>query len=73
LSVLRTRDGLQCQGFCPALLLNKVVDYGIEDPKDRPIEKVREISDGIERSVKKLISEIDRRANDLGVENVRQE
>ncbi len=35
--------GCGAQGFCPAPLLNKVVDLGIEDPKDRPIEKVREI------------------------------
>jgi protein-tyrosine-phosphatase len=50
--------GCSAQGFCPAPLLDKVVDWGIEDPKDKPIEKVREIRDEIERRVKKLISEI---------------
>jgi protein-tyrosine-phosphatase len=49
--------GCSAQGFCPAPLLNKVVDWGIEDPKGKPLEKVREIRDEIERKVKKLIEE----------------
>jgi arsenate reductase len=48
--------GCSAQGFCPAPLLNKVVDWGIEDPKGKPIEKIREIRDEIERRVNKLIS-----------------
>jgi protein-tyrosine-phosphatase len=50
--------GCSAEGFCPAPLLNKVVDWGIEDPKGKPIEKVREIRDKIEERVKKLINEI---------------
>jgi len=50
--------GCSAQGFCPATFLNKVIDWGIEDPKDKPIEKVREIRDEIERKVKKLIEEM---------------
>jgi protein-tyrosine-phosphatase len=38
--------------------LNKVMDWRIEDPKDKPIEKVREIRDEIEGKVKKLIEEM---------------
>jgi len=34
------------------------VDWKLEDPKNRPIGKVREIRDEIERRVKRLISEI---------------
>jgi len=49
--------GCSAQGFCPAPLLNKVIDWGIEDPKDKPIGKVREIRDEIERKIKKLIEE----------------
>jgi len=49
--------GCSAEGFCPAPLLNKVVDWGIEDPKGKPIEKVREIRDEIERKVKALINE----------------
>jgi protein-tyrosine-phosphatase len=51
--------GCSAEGFCPAPLLNKVIDWQIEDPKDKPIEKVREIRDEIESRVRKLISEID--------------
>jgi protein-tyrosine-phosphatase len=49
--------GCDPQGFCPAPLLSKVVDWKLEDPKGKPIEKVREIRDEIERRVKKLIAE----------------
>lgn len=49
--------GCDPKGFCPAPLLEKVVEWKIEDPKEKPIEKVREIRDEIERRVKKLISE----------------
>jgi protein-tyrosine-phosphatase len=51
--------GCSAEGFCPAPLLNKVVDWQIKDPKDKPVEKVREIRDEIESRVRKLISEID--------------
>jgi len=47
--------GCSADGFCPAPLLNKVVDWGIEDPKGKPIEKVREIRDEIERKVRMLV------------------
>ena len=50
--------GCDPQGFCPAPLLKKVVDWNIEDPKGKPLEKVREIRDKIEGKVKKLIEEI---------------
>jgi protein-tyrosine-phosphatase len=49
--------GCSAQGFCPAPLLGKVDDWKIEDPKGKPIEKVREIRDEIEKKVKKLIEE----------------
>jgi len=47
--------GCGAQGFCPAPLLKKVEDWGIEDPKGKSLEKVREIRDEIGRRVKKLI------------------
>ena len=49
--------GCSAEGFCPAPLLNKVVDWGIEDPKGKPIEKVRETRDEIERKVRALLDE----------------
>lgn len=50
--------GCSAQGFCPAPMLNKVVDWGIEDPKGKSIEKVREIRDEIEKKVSALIDQI---------------
>jgi len=50
--------GCGAQGICPAPLLTKVVDWELEDPKGKPIEKVREIRGEIEKRVKKLINEI---------------
>jgi protein-tyrosine-phosphatase len=49
--------GCSAEGFCPAPLLNKVLDWGIEEPKGKPIEKVREIRDEIERKVRTLLEE----------------
>jgi len=51
--------GCSAQGFCPAPLLGKVIDWQIEDPKGKPIEKVREIRDEIEKRVKELIEAVD--------------
>jgi arsenate reductase len=45
---------------CPMLFINNVVDWGIEDPKGKPIEKVREIRDEIERRVKGIAQSIER-------------
>jgi len=50
--------GCEAEGFCPAPLLEKVVDWELEDPKDKPIERVRQIRDEIENRVLKLINEI---------------
>lgn len=49
--------GCSAQGFCPAPMLNKVIDWEIEDPKGKPIEKVREIRDEIEKRIGTLLDE----------------
>jgi hypothetical protein len=49
--------GCSAQGFCPAPLPGKVTDWNIEDPKGKPIAKVGEIRDEIERRVKALFEE----------------
>lgn len=50
--------GCSVEKFCPAPLLQNVIDWELEDPKGKPIEKVRQIRDEIERRVQKLIDEI---------------
>ena len=43
---------------CPTLFLQNLLDWNIEDPKDKQIDKVREIRDEIEQRVKKLVADI---------------
>ena len=46
------------KNFCPTLFIPKVIDWGIEDPRGKPIEQVREIRDEIERRIKELATDI---------------
>jgi arsenate reductase len=50
--------GCMDKNFCPTLFIPKVLDWGIEDPKDKPIEQVREIRDEIERRIKELATDV---------------
>lgn len=43
---------------CPTLFLQNFLDWNIEDPKDKQIEKVRKIRDEIEQRVKELVADI---------------
>ena len=43
---------------CPTLFLQNLLDWNIEDPKDKQIEKEREIRDEIEERVKALVADI---------------
>jgi protein-tyrosine-phosphatase len=50
--------GCMDKDFCPTLFIPKVIDWGIEDPKNKPIERVRDIRDEIERRIKELAADI---------------
>jgi len=50
--------GCSVEKFCPAPLLKNVIDWGLEDPKGKSIDEVRQIRDEIEKRVLKLISEL---------------
>lgn len=41
---------------CPTLFLNNPIDWNIEDPKGKSVQKVREIRDEIKRRVAELVS-----------------
>jgi arsenate reductase (thioredoxin) len=43
---------------CPTLFLYNLLDWNIEDPKGKSIEKVREIRNEIEQRVKELITSL---------------
>ncbi len=50
--------GCMDKSFCPTLFIPRVIEWRIEDPKGKPIEKVREIRDEIERRIKELATDI---------------
>jgi protein-tyrosine-phosphatase len=52
--------GCSVEGLCPAHLIRNIVDWKLEDPKGKPIEKVREIRDEVERRVLNLLNQIKR-------------
>jgi arsenate reductase (thioredoxin) len=49
--------GCNDQGICPGPFFKQTVEWQLEDPKGKSIEKVREIRDEIEHRVQKLIKE----------------
>ena len=49
--------GCNDQGICPGPFFKPTIDWNLEDPKGKTVEKVREIRDEIERLVRKLIEE----------------
>jgi arsenate reductase len=49
--------GCSSQDVCPGPFFKPTVDWALEDPKGKSIEKVREIRDDIERRVKQLITQ----------------
>jgi arsenate reductase len=50
--------GCMDKSFCPTLFIHNLIDWGIEDPKGKPIEEVREIRDDIEQRVKQLVTDL---------------
>jgi arsenate reductase (thioredoxin) len=50
--------GCNDQGVCPVSFFKHTIEWHLEDPKGKPIEKVREIRDQIERQVLELIAEL---------------
>jgi arsenate reductase len=57
-STARVNMGCIQRESCPTLFIHNVSDWNIEDPKGKPLEKVREIRDVIESRVKELVTGI---------------
>lgn len=51
--------GCMDEESCPALFLNNVIDWAIPDPKDKSIDKVREIRDEIEKKIKEIVADLE--------------
>lgn len=47
-----------CEETCPAVSAKKIIDWQIPDPKERPIDFVRQVQDEIESKVKGLLHEL---------------
>ena len=50
--------GCGAESFCPAPLLDNVIDWNLEDPHEQSIEKARKIRDEIEYRILQLIDDI---------------
>ena len=55
---------------CPALFVNDVVDWAIEDPKGKSIDNVRKIRDTIQKKVQELCKNLDRKSTRLNSSHV---
>ena len=53
-SILSINMGCMDKTECPAMFMKNSVDWNIEDPKGKSIDRVREIRDDIEIKVRKL-------------------
>ena len=57
-ATVRVNMGCMDKESCPTLFIHNLIEWVIEDPKDKPIEKVREIRDNIERRVRQLAADL---------------
>jgi protein-tyrosine-phosphatase len=58
-STVRVNMGCVQRESCPTLVfIHDVIDWNIEDPKGKSVERVREIRDVIESRVKELVSSL---------------
>jgi protein-tyrosine-phosphatase len=57
-STLRVNMGCMDKEACPTLFINDVLEWGIEDPKGKSIEELREIRDDIEQRVRQLAADL---------------
>jgi protein-tyrosine-phosphatase len=57
-SAVRVNMGCMDKESCPTLFIYNLLEWGIEDPKGKSIEKVREIRDDIEQRVRQLAANL---------------
>ena len=55
---LVVRMGRSASNVCPATWNGENCDWGLDDPRERPIEQVREIRDEIQERVVSLFDEL---------------
>jgi arsenate reductase (thioredoxin) len=57
-SDVRVNMGCMDKQSCPTLFINNIIEWTIEDPKGKSLEKVREIRDDIEQRVRQLAADL---------------
>ena len=57
-SSIRVNMGCMDNESCPTLFIHNLLEWGIEDPKGKSLEKVREIRDNIEQRVRQLATDL---------------
>jgi arsenate reductase (thioredoxin) len=57
-AAIRVNMGCVEKESCPTLFIHNLLDWNIQDPKGKPIEKVREIRDDIEQRVRQLAADL---------------
>lgn len=55
---VRVNMGCMDKESCPTLFIHNVLEWGIEDPKGKSIDKVREIRNDIEQRVNQLAADL---------------
>jgi protein-tyrosine-phosphatase len=48
-----------CGDECPYIPGKRYIDWDLQDPKDQPVERVREIRDDVAKRVRQLIDELE--------------
>ena len=57
-SAVRVNMGCMDKEACPTPFIHNLIEWGIEDPKGKSIERVREIRDDIEQRVKQPATDL---------------
>jgi arsenate reductase len=57
-AAIRVNVGCMEKEACPTLFIHDLLEWGIEDPKGKPIEKVRQIRHDIEQRVRQLAADL---------------
>ena len=63
--MIRDAAGCMDKESCPTLFIHNLIEWGIEDPKGKSIDKVREIRDDIEQRVKQLAADLVRSSTQI--------
>ena len=66
-SIVRVNMGCVEKESCPTLFIPNVIDWNIEDPKGKSIDRVREIRDVIESRVRELVTNVSKTNQSINI------